>query len=87
MYYCMKCKGTFYEPAQCEEDHGWDTEYGHMAAYETFEECPYCGYGDFELAEECCMCGGWFPKSEMEIGDGFTYICQQCYEEMEDEQE
>ena len=87
MYICTDCHETFHEPAQHEEDYGWNTEYGHIAACQTFDECPYCGSDNIEIAEECSKCGCWFPKEEMEIGVGFTYVCKECYEELDEEDE
>lgn len=63
MYKCRYC-GEVFEEDEIRESvtsHPWrDGE-----ADEVFEECPHCGGGDFEEAEQCNECGEWFLPEEM----------------------
>lgn len=63
MYKCRHCGEVFNE-----EDvnvsvtfHPWR----YREAEESFEECPNCGSGDFEEAEQCEECGEWFLPDEL----------------------
>lgn len=84
MYICAECNKVFSEPESYEEDYGWDTEYGHNAAYQTFHKCPNCGSDYIEEAVECCKCERCFAKDDMFLTDKLEYICPECNSEMEE---
>lgn len=86
MYICVDCKEVFSEPAEIEEDFGWDTEYGRNSAMQSFWVCPCCGSDCLEEAGECIECGNYFSKDNLHITDDCEYICLDCYNEMEEEQ-
>ena len=71
MYKCRRC-GEVFEEDEIRESvtyHPWrDGE-----ADEVFEECPYCGDGDFDEAEQCEECGEWFLRDELHDGR-----CDEC---------
>ena len=87
MYICDDCNRVFYEPSKHKEDYGWDTEYGRNSAWQTESCCPYCGSENYEEAEECCECMGIFREIEMMLTDSCDYICSECYEKMEENEE
>lgn len=86
MYICCECGKVFYEPKEIREDSGWETEYGHVSAYHYSAACPYCGSADFEEGEDCEICGRTFLTDDLYITDGLTYVCPDCYEEMEEDE-
>ena len=85
MYICQDCEHTFYEPDKHRGDYGWDTEYGRSSAWQTEYSCPYCGSEYYEEAKYCDRCGNICAVSELNTTDGCTYLCDNCYAEMEDE--
>lgn len=87
MYICDDCNRVFYEPSKHKEDYGWDTEYGRNSAWQTESCCPYCGSENYEEAEDCDICGRTFLTDDLYITNGLTYVCPDCYEKMEENEE
>ena len=87
MYICQDCGRVFYELDRHKKDYGWDTEYGRNSAWQIEYTCPYCGSADFEEGEDCKICGRTFSTDDLYITDGLTYVCPDCYEEMEEDEE
>ena len=73
MYICNECEEVFEQPKVVVERHPWGMGY----AEEEFCECPCCGSGNFEEAEECSLCGEYVAELE----DG---LCNICYSDMND---
>lgn len=87
MYICANCNKQFSEPDYRAEDFGWMTEIGWHSAYQYFAECPYCESDEIVSAEECVVCGNYFPKDELSLDDTLSYICFECKTELEKEED
>ena len=82
MYICANCNKQFSEPDYRAEDFGWMTEIGWHSAYQYFPECPYCATDEIDFAEECSVCGNYFPKSELWLDDDLNFVCSECKSEV-----
>lgn len=89
MLICNECNRVFDESEadNYDDDYGWNVENGHIAAYQSVMCCPHCGSEDFEDATECNICSEYFRKDDMILTDGLTYVCPECYAELEDEED
>ena len=52
MWKCESCGAEFDEPVTRREDHGYDTEIGHIPYWEYEDLCPECGDDDIKEVDE-----------------------------------
>ena len=69
MFYCLRCKSFFEEPATKYDLHGEIDDFG--PSYEAFGACPECGSEYYDEAGRCDICGGYTEGEE---------ICDNCGE-------
>lgn len=82
MWICMDCRETFSEPGTKSEDYGWETDLGHVSAYQYYYVCPNCGSADFDETEICAKCGETFAKDEMDYNIDGDLVCKDCFKAM-----
>ena len=70
MFYCLRCKSFFEEPATKYDLHGETDDWG--PSFEAFGACPECGSEYFDKAGECELCG--------EPIEGDAELCEYCAE-------
>ena len=70
MYKCHDCGETFASPKTVKVCLG---EYAGTPALNEETECPICGSDDYEEAELCESCGGYFFPDDLEEG-----LCEDC---------
>ena len=78
MYICNECGDVFTQPELRidVEKHYELSEMGNVPC-EEFRSwaCPHCGSGDFDVADECVICGDYCKKDAV--------LCTSCTEELE----
>jgi hypothetical protein len=73
MYICLNCGFVFERPGKWLQKHGLQTP-----PYEMLLCCPICG-GDFDLAQDCAVCGKKAAQDLCE--DGLCPDCMRAAEE------
>lgn len=72
MYKCKDCGAVFEQPHEWYDDPS-PSGIGLPSGCYIYVECPECGSGDFEEAEECPRCGAYTFKENL--------LCDDCREE------
>lgn len=78
LYICKDCRETFVDPATEREDCGWETDLGHISAYQNYYVCPNCGSEDIDEEDICVICGESFAKDEMDYNIDGDLVCEKC---------
>ena len=79
MYICADCGKTFEQPVVIHDDPS-PPGVALPSGYYEYYECPYCGEGAVEEAEECPSCGQWYlPNMSAKV------LCEDCKDRLTEE--